>query len=206
MNTDITKGPRVCPSCGRENALTASHCSFCLASLDQGVQAAPSPHAPTVFTNPSPFRRIDSAPLWNPNQTGLVLIALCFLFGIVTFGFGFLLFIPLAPALYRLHRASRHVSDRYDSLGAVCAAWGAGAAIALLVIASAVITFAAVCFPIGSPGFSIFQQSDMTFVYVGCVLGLLAGGAVAYIIVRAIFPPYDPRSSGGPRPSPSDED
>jgi hypothetical protein len=41
---------------------------------------------------------------------------------------------------------------------------------------------------------------------VGCVLGLLAGGVVAYLLVRALFPLRHPPSSGGPRPSPSDED
>jgi hypothetical protein len=207
MNTEVTRGPRVCPSCGRENALTASHCSFCFTSLDQGVQSTPSP-PPAALTEPSPFHRFDKAPLWNPGYTGAVLILICGIFGIVTCGFGFLLFIPLAPTLYRLHRADQHVSADYDSPGAGCAAWGAGAALALLVAASAVITFGAVCYPIGATGFNLYHRVDFTLIAVvlGTVFGLLASGAVAYVLVRAIFPPHDPRNRGGPRPSPSDED
>jgi hypothetical protein len=208
MSTDITKGPRLCPSCGRENALTAFRCSFCFTAWDQGVQSAPSRQPPAEFAQTWPFRRIDAAPFWNPNHTGLVLIALCFLLGILTFGLGFLLFIPLAPALYRLHRASQCVSDRYNSVGAGCAAWGAGLVIALLVAVSFIVTFAAVCFPIGIAGSRIYSPDAMELVIVvgGFVLGILAGAAVAYIIVRAIFPPHDPQNSSGPRPSVSDED
>jgi hypothetical protein len=211
MSTDVTKGLRLCPSCGRENALAASHCCFCFTSLNQGVQSTPSPQAPIAFTESSPFRRIESAPLWNPGYTGAILIMLCFSFGILTCGVGFLLFIPLAPTLYRLHRADQHLGVDYASPGASCAAWGAGAALALLVAATAVITFGAVFYPIGEIGFKIcitYQIYEFIAISVvlGTVFGLLAGGAVAYVIVRAIFPPRRPRNSGGPRPSLSDED
>jgi hypothetical protein len=203
MNTEVTRGPRVCPSCGRENALTASHCSFCFTSLDQGVQSTPSP-PPAALTEPSPFRRFDKAPLWNPGYTGVVLILICFIFGIVTCGLGFLLFIALAPTLYRLHRADQHVSADYDSPDAGCAAWGAGAALALLVAASVVITFGAVCYSIEATGLYLYGIEIV--IVLGTVFGLLASGAVAYVLVRAIFPPHEPRNSGGPRFSISDED
>jgi hypothetical protein len=207
VSTDITKGPRLCPSCGRENALTATHCSFCFSSLDQGVQSAPSPRSPVAFTQQPPFHRFVKAPLWNPGYTGVFLFLICLLFGMGTCGSGFLLLIVLAPTLYRLHRADQHVSADYDSLGAGCAAWSAGAALALLIAGSAFITFGAVCFPIGAAGSNLQQQAVYPWLcIVGATLGLLAATAVAYVIVRAIFPPHDPRNSGGPRPSPSDED
>jgi hypothetical protein len=207
LSTDITKGPRVCPSCGRENALTASHCSFCFASLNQGVQTTPSP-PPAALTEPSPFHRFDKAPLWNPGYTGAFLILICIFFGIVTCGFGLLLFIPLAPTLYRLHRADQHVSADYDSPDAGCAALCAGAALALLVAASAVITFCAVFYSIVETGFNLYRtEIDLVLgTVLGTLFGLLASGAVAYLLVRAIFPPYGPRNRGGPRPALSDED
>jgi hypothetical protein len=207
MSTDITKGPRVCPWCGRENAPNASHCSFCFASLDQGVQTTPSP-PPAALTEPSPFHRFDKAPLWNPGYTGVLLVLICITLGIGTCGLGFLLFIALAPTLYRLHRADQHVSADYESPDAGCAAWGAGAALALLVAANAVITFGAVFCTIGATGFyfHLYHTDEFTVMALGMVFGLLASGAVSYVLVRAIFPPQDRRNRGGPRPSPSDED
>jgi hypothetical protein len=122
---------------------------------------------------------------------------------------GFLLFIALAPTLYRLHRADQHVSVDYDSPDAGCAAWGTGAALALLVAASAVITFGAVVYSIEATGFYLYPIDYFTViavVFLEIVFGLLASGAVAYVLVRAIFPPHNRRKRGGPRPSPSDED
>jgi hypothetical protein len=60
---DINRGSRVCPSCGRENVLTASHCSFCFTSLDQGVQTTPPHPPPATFTQ--------AAPLEKPNRKAL---------------------------------------------------------------------------------------------------------------------------------------
>jgi hypothetical protein len=123
---------------------------------------------------------------------------------LATFGFGLLLLIPLAPALIRLYRVDQCIWGGQDSLNFGCVSLGVSVAIALLVAVCFVITFVAVCFPVGMGVPTIYSQDAM--VIAGTVLGLLAGGGVAYVIVRAIFPPHDPRDTGGPRPSPSDED
>ncbi len=43
MNTDITRGPKLCPSCGRENPPTAARCSLCSTRLDAAIQTTPTP-------------------------------------------------------------------------------------------------------------------------------------------------------------------
>ncbi len=43
MSTDITRGPKLCPSCGRENPPTAAHCSLCSTPLDAAIQTTPTP-------------------------------------------------------------------------------------------------------------------------------------------------------------------
>lgn len=61
MSTDVTRGPRVCPSCGRENAESASHCMACFTPLDGAVQATPP--APSDEYDPDLFRsRLPSSP------------------------------------------------------------------------------------------------------------------------------------------------
>ena len=210
MNTDISRGQRICASCGRENVLTASCCTFCFASLKQGVQTSPSP-SPTALAEPSPFHRFDKAPLWNPGYTAVFLVLICLTIGIGTCGLGFLLFIALAPTLYRLHRADQHASADYESLEAGCVACVASATLAVLVAASAVITFGAVIYiemAIEATGVYFYRPAIfIVFVIIlGTVFGLLASGAIPYVLVRAVFPPCDRRNRGGPRFSISDED
>lgn len=43
MSTDITRGPKVCPSCGKENPPTAAHCVLCATPLDGAIQTTPAP-------------------------------------------------------------------------------------------------------------------------------------------------------------------
>jgi hypothetical protein len=45
MSTDVTRGPKVCPSCGQENPPTAARCWLCFTPLGGAFQTttAPSP-------------------------------------------------------------------------------------------------------------------------------------------------------------------
>jgi hypothetical protein len=43
MSTDITRGPKVCPSCGKENPPTAARCALCATPLNGAFQTTPAP-------------------------------------------------------------------------------------------------------------------------------------------------------------------
>ena len=96
MSTDISRGPRLCPSCGRENPPTAGRCWLCFTPLAGAFQEAPRPVRPDA-ERPAPLRHRMGLPLY----TGIVLVVVCVLLALVTFGFGLLLLLPLAPAGYR---------------------------------------------------------------------------------------------------------
>lgn len=55
MSTDVTRGPKVCPSCGRENSASATRCTACFTALDGAVQATP-PAPPSDVYDPDHFR------------------------------------------------------------------------------------------------------------------------------------------------------
>ena len=42
MSTNVTRGPKICPSCGQENPPTAARCASCLTPLDRAVQTTPA--------------------------------------------------------------------------------------------------------------------------------------------------------------------
>ena len=43
MSTDISRGPRVCPSCGKENPPTAARCWLCFTPLGGAFQTTTAP-------------------------------------------------------------------------------------------------------------------------------------------------------------------
>jgi hypothetical protein len=43
MSTDITRGPKTCPSCGKENAPTAARCWLCFTPLGGAIQTTTAP-------------------------------------------------------------------------------------------------------------------------------------------------------------------
>ena len=43
MSTDITRGPKVCPSCGRVNSPNATHCWLCFTPLGGAIQTTTVP-------------------------------------------------------------------------------------------------------------------------------------------------------------------
>ena len=53
MSTDITRGPKLCPSCGKENPPTAACCRLCSTPLDGAIQTTPTP-AWDEFHRPPP--------------------------------------------------------------------------------------------------------------------------------------------------------
>ncbi len=57
MSTDITRGPKVCPSCGEESLPLARRCWLCLTPFAGAVQTAPAPGAAAVADRPPPVRR-----------------------------------------------------------------------------------------------------------------------------------------------------
>ena len=153
-----------------------------------------------IQTTPPPQRSADAdlPPLpWDkptlsrtPLYTGIILVSLCVLLGLVTYGFGLLLLLPLTPALVRLFRASTESGSAVDGCISLVAAIG----VALLVAVSFTITFVAFCAPIG---FIAFVQSfenpnpptSATFIALAAWgLGLLAAGFVAYWLVRRFWP------------------
>jgi hypothetical protein len=88
MNTDITRGPKICPSCGKENPPTAVHCFLCLTPLEGAIQTAPAPPWDEVrlpsFPDDEPRSRLPlkgCAAVW----TMPCVVALSVLSAIVTF-------------------------------------------------------------------------------------------------------------------------
>lgn len=63
MNTNITRGPKVCPSCGKENPPTAACCRLCATLLDGAIQTTPTPAWGEVRVSVDPDARPISRPL-----------------------------------------------------------------------------------------------------------------------------------------------
>ena len=72
MSTDITRGPRICPSCGRENPPTAPRCALCSTPLNAAIQTTP---APTWGEVRLPSLPDDDAPRSRPPLKGCAAVA-----------------------------------------------------------------------------------------------------------------------------------
>jgi hypothetical protein len=138
MSTGITRGPKICPSCGQENPPTAARCWLCFTPLGGAFQTAPAPAQGEIRIRPL------RAELTGPTRSG-------------------------------------------------CATAAAWIGVAVLTIISAGVTFVAVCFPIGLanidntdfdyPGGN--PHTDYSLTILGWVLGLVAAGIVATLIIVA---------------------
>ena len=88
MTTDITRGPRLCPSCGKENPPTAARCAFCSTPLGGAIQTTLTPGPIRLPSLPD-----EDAPISRPPLKGCGGIMVAFSVGmlvtvssIVTFG------------------------------------------------------------------------------------------------------------------------
>jgi zinc ribbon protein len=70
MSTDITRGPKICPSCGKENPPTAARCTFCSTPLGGAIQATPTPDPLRLPSLPD-----EDAPISRPPLKGCAAIA-----------------------------------------------------------------------------------------------------------------------------------
>ena len=99
MSTDIGRGPRICPACGKENPPTAARCWLCFNTLGWGaIQEAPTttPGAQVSVADSGPARRT-AAPLTGCAavaagigvailtiiSAGIAFVAVCFPIGLV---------------------------------------------------------------------------------------------------------------------------
>jgi hypothetical protein len=64
MSTDVTRGPKVCPSCGKENPPTAARCWLCFTPLGGAIQTTTA-SAPGEERFSAPLRRQPPEPLRN---------------------------------------------------------------------------------------------------------------------------------------------
>ncbi len=119
-------------------------------------------------------------------MTGIILVGLCVLIGLLTYGLGLLLLLPLAPALIRLFRAP----GEYDSVERGCLGLIAAVGGALLIAVSFAITFLAVCFPVGYIGIQNATNpfSGTVALVLAVAIGSLAAGFVAWLLVRRFWP------------------
>jgi hypothetical protein len=123
----------------------------------------------------------------------ILLALICCLIGLATQGLGFLLFIALAPVFILLLATPAHrqpTAEGYSRTMTGCAAAG----VVLLVVASSIITFVDVCFPLGLIAFGeSFENpnppiSAVFFMLAAFGGGLLAAGFVAWLLVRRFWP------------------
>jgi hypothetical protein len=122
--------------------------------------------------------------------TAIVLILICVLIGLATNGLGFWLLVVLAPVLILLAWPGRRPTPD----GYLPAMTGCGVVAALLlVVVSFLITFVAVCAPIGATVFQEYEPAhpdpDTVLIRLAALaLGLLAASFVAYLLVRRFWP------------------
>jgi hypothetical protein len=103
MTADASFSPRQCPACGQVNPAEATRCGRCQAPLPWGDEVTDAPRPPVGdFSLP----RLPEAgpPSSLPVYTGTVLVILCVLLGLVTFGIGFIALPVLIPVFVRLAR------------------------------------------------------------------------------------------------------
>ena len=83
MSTDLTRGPKVCPSCGKENPPTAARCWLCFTPLGGAFQTttAPAPGEARLSTPPRTLPTTDTSYFFG----GCVVILLVIISAVVTF-------------------------------------------------------------------------------------------------------------------------
>jgi hypothetical protein len=88
MSTDITRGPKLCPSCGKENPPTAARCALCSTPLGGAIQTTPTPAWGEIRASPDPDARLSGPPPFGGmlRVAGAALVAFC-VFGsaVITF-------------------------------------------------------------------------------------------------------------------------
>ncbi|HVS40465.1 MAG TPA: hypothetical protein VMS17_33215 [Gemmataceae bacterium] len=99
MSTDITRGPKRCPSCGRENPPTAVRCSLCATRLDAAIQATPGPAWSEAYS-PS---LSDEEPPPRPPLTGCAAFAAAAGFAVLVVGSGLVTFFTVCAAAVAVH-------------------------------------------------------------------------------------------------------
>jgi ribosomal protein L40E len=195
MSADTSFSPRVCPSCGRENPKEATRCGYCLAPLPWGAEmiAVPPAREEAEFPRPRPKAEL------SPRHTAQVLVIVSCVFGVVSLGAGFLLFVALVPAFMHLIWAMKTSPESHHEMSINrFSPWITAVGVAFLVLVSVAITFATVCSAggfivlapaIGRPssdGYGMDYQNKALLV--ACGFGLATAGGVAYVVVRYLFP------------------
>ena len=79
MSTDITRGPKICPSCGKENQPRAARCWLCFTPLGGAIQTTTAP-APGEVRLSAPLR---TQPKAGP-RSGCATVAGCVSVAILT--------------------------------------------------------------------------------------------------------------------------
>jgi hypothetical protein len=66
MSTDITRGPKICPNCGKKNQPAAAQCWLCFTPLDGTDQTttAPAPGGVRLSAPPHSQPNCATAALW----------------------------------------------------------------------------------------------------------------------------------------------
>jgi len=188
MNTDITRGPKICHSCGQENPPTAARCWLCFTPLGGAFQTAPAQRELRL----QPSAGLEKAGVSTGQGVAILLALICCLIGLATQGQGFLLFIALAPVFILLAAPAHRqpTAEGYSRTMTGCAAAG----VVLLVVASSIITFVDVCLPLGMVAFDeSFEKPNPPISAAFLMLaawggGLLAAGFVAWLLVRRFWP------------------
>jgi hypothetical protein len=179
---------RTCPECGAVNSRRAASCWLCFASLGAGAERPPA----EFVTGPAP-----SAPLI-ARVTGvlLALLVVQVALGIFANGQGsawswlaVVFLLAAAPALYRVFRAGfaeRAPGRRRLSILQILGVGLASVGVTALVGLAAVVLFVATCFPVGLASFSMREGSNAG-IAAALVVGILAAGAGAYLVVWGLF-------------------
>ena len=215
MSTEGVQSTWRCPECDRENRPADIRCWLCFAPRPGAAAVADRPPPvrrplgddrdedyPELPGTASLFQRrlpiITAVSIILVVMTGLVLLGLLLPPDLpdllVWSGLALALLLIPTPALVRLFRVSRARSAEpppesrnrtLQTVGVVIAAL----LIAMLVLASAFITFVAVCFPIGYVGIQSARNpfTAVVALVLGVVIGSLAAGFAAYRVARAFF-------------------
>jgi len=212
MSTEGIQSTWRCAECDRENRPADVRCWLCFAPRPGAAAVADRPQPlrrpigddrdedyPELPGTASLFQRrlpiVTAVLIILLVLAGLGLVVLSDLPDLLVWtGLGLAVLLILTPALVRLFRVGRARSaepapeSRNPALQTI-PVMIAAPLIAMLVVASALITFVAVCFPAGAYGFENNSPNVMAVAIAGWVFGILLASSAGYLVVFLFFRP-----------------
>jgi hypothetical protein len=191
MNASIP--PEKCPECGASLVSGAKDCWLCRLkkSGSQPGDGGSDAKATNPYASPAPPRDASLNRTFSLSTMFLwtTLVAVVAALGRIEPGLAIGLAVLSFPAALRtiwsVGRRKMRTGQRMTGLEKI-ETFLASLGIVLAIVTGAAIAFTATCFPIGLAGFSM--NWDGGWIFLGAIAGLLVAGAVAFLLIRRLWP------------------